>query len=230
MYAIKSPATREKYIGRLGKFFEFLGLEGSTAAERSIVFATKGKVDAGWVFNSILRFMQVQRERAERKEISAGTIRNYVKAIKLFCEMKDIPVAWKRITRGLPRCRRFAEDRAPTIEEIRQIIEFPDRRIKAVVYAMCSSGMRLEGWENLRWGHITAIEREGRVVAAKIIIYPGDPEEYFSFISAEAYNAINDWMTYRKRAGEKKLIEFILTDLAMNLNEIFVLDVAIYGP
>jgi hypothetical protein len=47
--------------------------------------------------------------------------------------MNDISISWKKITRGLPRCRRFAEDRAPTIEEIRHIVEFPDRRIKAVL-------------------------------------------------------------------------------------------------
>jgi hypothetical protein len=38
----------------------------------------------------------------------------------------------KKIRKGLPRVRKFGEDRAPTIEEIRKIIEYPDRgRIKA---------------------------------------------------------------------------------------------------
>lgn len=203
LYAMKSPATREKYTGRLGKFFEFLGLQGTTMEEKSRVFAEKGRGNADWVFNSVLRFMQLQRERAEKKEISAGTIRNYLKAIKLFCEMNDIPVSWKKITRGLPKSRRFAEDRAPTIEEIRKVTEFPDRRIKGVVYTMCSSGMRLEGWEYLKWGHVAPIERDGKLVAAKITVYPGDPEEYFSFITPEAYNAIKDWMAYREKAGEK---------------------------
>jgi hypothetical protein len=29
---------------------------------------------------------------------------------------------------GLPRVRKFGDDRAPTIEEIRKVIEYPDRR------------------------------------------------------------------------------------------------------
>jgi hypothetical protein len=33
------------------------------------------------------------KDRADRKEITGGTIRNYVKSIKLFCQMADIPIA-----------------------------------------------------------------------------------------------------------------------------------------
>ena len=65
-----------------------------------------------------MRFLQIYKERVERKEITGATLRNYVKFIKLFCEMNDIPVPWKKITRGLPRARKFADDRAPTTEEI----------------------------------------------------------------------------------------------------------------
>ena len=66
------------------------------------------------------------KEIVEIKEITAATALNYVKTIKLFCEMNDILLPWKRITRGLPKARRYADDRAPTIDEIRKIIEYPD--------------------------------------------------------------------------------------------------------
>jgi hypothetical protein len=41
--------------------------------------------------------------------------------------MNDILIPWKKITRGLPRGRKTAEDRAATIDEIRRIVEYPDR-------------------------------------------------------------------------------------------------------
>jgi hypothetical protein len=41
--------------------------------------------------------LQKQKERVERKEISAGTIKNYFQAIKLFCDIADIPISWKKI-------------------------------------------------------------------------------------------------------------------------------------
>jgi hypothetical protein len=39
-------------------------------------------------------------------------------------------INWKRIARGLPRMKPTANDRAPTIEEIRTLVEYPDRRKK----------------------------------------------------------------------------------------------------
>lgn len=84
--------------------------------------------------------MHIHRQRVDRREISASTLINYIKPIKLFCEQLEISLPWKRIRRGLPRGRRYANDRVPTIEEIRKIIEYPDRRIKSIVYTMASSG------------------------------------------------------------------------------------------
>jgi hypothetical protein len=55
----------------------------------------------------------------ESKKITAGTLRSSVKTIKTFCKVTDIMIPWKKITRGLPRVKRYADDRAPTLEEIR---------------------------------------------------------------------------------------------------------------
>jgi integrase len=147
----------------------------------------------------------------QRKEITGATLRNYVKTIKLFCEMNDILVPWKKITRGLPKGRKYADDRAPSLEEIQKIIEYPDRRIKAIVCTMTSSGIRLGAWDYLRWEHIQPIRRKingndnngSDVIATKIIVYSGEEgDEYFSFITPEAFYELEKWMDYRKCAGE----------------------------
>ena len=117
--------------------------------------------------------------------------------------MSDIPISWNKINRGLPKTRRFADDRAPTIEEIQKISEYPDRRIKGIVYTMSSSGIRLGAWDYLRWKHIEPIKRDAKIVAAKIVVYAGDDEEYFSFITPEAYYQLENWMDYRQESGEK---------------------------
>ena len=41
-----------------------------------------------------------------------------------------------------------------------------------------------------------------KLLQLKVKIYSEDDEEYFSFITPEAFHARNDWMNYRKGCGE----------------------------
>jgi hypothetical protein len=101
LYGMKAPMTREKYRGRLAKFFDFVGLTEGTIEERAKTFTERGKKDPDWVFLSVLRFAQAQKERVVIGQISPATLRNYIKAVKLFCEMNDIVITWKKIIRHL---------------------------------------------------------------------------------------------------------------------------------
>jgi integrase len=201
IFAFNSPSTKEKSVPRLNKFFEFIGITGSLQ-EKCSIFAKKATDQQTWAVASVIKYLQMNKNRVERKEITAATLRNSVKVIKLFCEMNDILLPWKRITRGLPKARRYADDRAPTLEEVQKIVEYPDRRIKAIVSTMVSSGIRLGTWDYLKWKHITPIKRDDKIVAAKIIVYQGDPEQYFSFITPEAFFELEKWISYRKSCGE----------------------------
>jgi hypothetical protein len=40
--------------------------------------------------------------------------------------------------------------------------------------------------------------QDQQISAAKMIAYAGDPEEYFTFITPEAYQALTGWMKLRK--------------------------------
>jgi hypothetical protein len=171
------------------------------------LFADNGRQDPNWAFNSILKFILAEKQRVESKKITGGTLRNSVKTIKTFCEVTDVMIPWKKITRGLPRVKRHAVDRAPTLEEIRKIFEYPDRRIKPIVYTMASSGIRVGAWDYLKWGHIVPINKNGRLVGTKMIVYAREPDEYFTFISPEAYFALESWMKFRTTSGESVNVE-----------------------
>jgi hypothetical protein len=132
-----------------------------------------------------------------------STTSNYYKATKLFCEMNDLTLSWKKIARGLPHGRKSANDRAPTVEELQKLIEYPDRRIKPIVYTMISSGIRIGAWETLQWKHvIPMINKLGEVIAAKLLVYPGDREEHYTFVTPTAYSALLEWMNFRASYGE----------------------------
>jgi hypothetical protein len=195
-YAIRSRYTCEQYIIRLRQFSKFVGLSGTIEEQCNEFVRNSSKPN--WALRHILRFLQWQTERIERKELNVSTVRNNLKPIKLLCEVNNIPIMWKNLTRGLPRARKWADDRAPTLEEIRMIADYPDRRMKTIVYTMVSSGIRIGAWDFLRWGHIMKLE--GGV--ARIRVYAGEADEYFTFMTPEAYKALQGWMDFRARAGE----------------------------
>jgi hypothetical protein len=155
-YAIKAPATKAKYCQRLRAFLEFLGYNQGSLEDKTRAFAARARADTSnnnnkYAFKSLLRFFQMQHERIERKEVAIRTVRNCAKATKLFYEVADLKVARQKIMRGLPRGMRYAEDLAPTLQEIRKITEYPDRRIKPIVYMMASSSIRVRAWGYLQW-------------------------------------------------------------------------------
>ena len=196
LFALKSPLTRKKYQNRMGKFFDFVGMDGKTIEEKSLSFVRKSEEEGNqWVFNSVLKFMLYQIDRVNKKEIVGSTVQNYVKSIRLFCEMADINIQWKKITRGLPKGKGYADDRIPTDAEIQQLLGYPDRRIKAIVYTMTLSGIRLGAWDYLKWGDIRPIEKDCKgIVAAKMIVYSVEDEEYCTFISRDAFFSLKQWI------------------------------------
>jgi hypothetical protein len=146
MYALKAPESRRQYPRRFKIFLDYLGLK-ENLEEQAQEFYSKASENHQWAEELIMSFIGYEKERSKKGEISVSTIPNYYRATKLFCEMNDIVSNWKKIARGLPRAGKAANDRGPTIEEIRKLVEYPDRRIKAVVYTMVSSGIRIGAWD-----------------------------------------------------------------------------------
>ena len=182
--AIRSPITRQKYFQRLRYFLDFLELNDGDFEHRCNIYGEKAKLDANWITNGIVKYLQIHRARVERKEITGATLRNYIKPIKLLCEQLDIPAPWKKILRGMPKGRRYANDRGPNLNEIRCLIQYPDRRIKPIIYVMATSGIRLGAWDYLRWSDISPFTQNGKVIGAKITVYSGEEDEYFSLYHA----------------------------------------------
>jgi integrase len=118
--------------------------------------------------------------------------------------MNNIVINWKLVTRGMPRGNHAANDRTPTVDEIMRILKYPDLRIKPIILTMISSGIRIGAWDYLQWKHIVPITNpDNSITAAKIIIYAGEPESYYSFITPEAYDSLKELMEFRSSYGEK---------------------------
>ena len=193
--AIKSPWTRDPYERRLINFLNQVSL---TPDE----FVSLAKRDPSSVEKKVMSFISVQKKRVENKEITGATVSNFLKAIRLLLEMSDVNLNWKKIRRILPRARRYAVDRVPTIEEIRGIVDAADLRGKALTLVLLSSGIREGAIESSQVQDYSPIEKDGKLVAGKLIVYRGEPEMHTVFITPEAVFALQKYLEFRQTNSE----------------------------
>lgn len=222
LYAIKRKGTKGQYFNRLKCYFDYLGIsdgkkEDSLEKQASKFLAHAIKEEEGnkWAEGCLIDYITYQKELVENKKITGGTVGVHHAAIKLFYDANDIQVNWRKINRGLPEASTVANDRAPTPEELRKLVEYTaDRRVKVIVLVMISSGIRIGSWDHLKWKDVepikikneeTAEEGEQQViVAAKLRAYDTKKaRHYTSFITGEAFQALQEYMDFRASYGEQ---------------------------
>lgn len=193
--AIRSKQTLDPYERKLVSFLNSIDL----TADGFVKMAKKRPARAE---RTVMQYIIDERIRVERKEITAGTLGNTVKCVRLLLEMNDVIFNWRKIRRLIPPVKRYADDRMPSKVELMKIIEASDLRLKAMTLTFVSSGIREGAIEHLKAGDVSPIERDGKVVAAKLVAYSGDADRYFTFISPEAFVALQNYLEYRKQNGE----------------------------
>jgi len=85
---------------------------------------------------------------------------------------------------------------------------------------MASSGIRIGAWDYIQWKHVKPVNNEkGEIIAAKLVVYAGDREQYYCFTTSEAYISLKEWMDFRASYGEKITAEsWIMRDLWQTTN------------
>lgn len=181
MYALRAKETIRQYPKRLKLFFDCRLDSKLSLDEQTNIFYKNSIKNNNWTFLYFKKFIEYQKTRVANGEITGTTIHNYYKVAKLFCKMNDIIINWDKLSKGLPPQKHYADDRGPTIEEIKKLLEYPDKRIKPILLTMFSSGIRLGAWDYLRVKDVSPIkDQKGNVIAGKIIVYAGEHDQYTS--------------------------------------------------
>jgi len=187
-----APDTRNLYEWGLEKFFDFAKL-GPEA------FVEKATSDKKWGEAVVVDFAKSAMDR----KLAGGSVVLLIAPVKKFCKMNDVPINWDRVGAHLPRQRKYASDRAPTMEEVKLLLQDADLRLKAIILVMLSSGIRIGAWNYLRVKDAEPVEQDGKLVCAKLKVYAGEPEEYTTFLTPEAYSALKAYLEFRKMNGEE---------------------------
>jgi hypothetical protein len=179
LMSVRSPYTKEHYKGKLQEFFGFVGLPGDSLDEQGSAFLAQAKAENNnnsnsistsggtsgtsnsnndyWAEDTILSFLDHQKQRVEKGELAASTLQTFYAPIRAFCAVhqRDLPfIDWKGISKTLPESPTYSNDRAPTREEIQKVIQYPNRMMKPLILVMCSSGIRVGAWDYLKWKHV----------------------------------------------------------------------------
>jgi integrase len=92
------------------------------------------------------------------------------------------------------------EDKPYTKQQIQQLLDFADLRLKCIILLMCSAGLRRGAIPFLRVGDLEKIPKYGLY---KISVYKKEQEAYYTFCTPECAKALDQYFDFRARLGEK---------------------------
>lgn len=185
----RTQATREAYLKGLHYFMEYLTIP-LDAYDKLL------EKDPKLIQMDICDFTTFRR-----KVNSSSTVASYVAAVKKFYDMNDIiTLNWKKIHSFQPEHEKVAEDRPYTHSEIQTLTQKTTERNRAIILLMCSVGLRLGAIPKLR---IKDLEPIDKYQIYKINVYAKTRQRYFSFCTPECRKAIDDYLDFRRRWGER---------------------------
>ncbi len=182
--SVASPFTKETYASSLKQYMTYLKIDK---------FADLVTMDPALINESIKSYI-LHLKKSGRSTKSIKTLLNGVKS---FYNMNDIEnIRWKKLHKFIGEDSEINEDRAYNHEEIQQILNVSDLRTKVIILLMASSGLRVGALSGLKVQHV-------KNDSNNVIVYPGSPSKYISFMTSECKQAIDNYLAFRERCGEK---------------------------
>lgn len=201
--SIRNPSTKRRYKNLLYTFLKLIpnqiyldhlgklpkDRESKTLAKFFVELAKKNSEIAT---NVIAAYIKEDKKRVEAGEISSQTLPNHTKPIRALLDANNVLLHWKSLNKLMPRRESKTPDRAYTREEIQKMLEVSnDITDKVIILLFSSGGFRLESWDFFTWKDIVFFKNnDGSYKGASLLIYRGDPESYWTFITPEACNAL----------------------------------------
>jgi len=184
--SIKSSVTRKNYSKQLERFFVFTKM----SSYDELVNTDTGKLQE-MVEDYVIHL---------KSTINPNSVATYMTGVKHFFVMNRIKVFWDIIQKMYPSRVKSAGQKAWSDEDIAKMLEFNvSLRNKAIIHFMASTGARI-GVHNypLEMQHLKDV---GDGVMA-VLIYAGEHDEYWSFLTPEAVNYLQQYHDKRKKDGE----------------------------
>ncbi|WP_268544054.1 site-specific integrase [Candidatus Nitrosotenuis cloacae] len=157
-------------------------------------FVRLASKDQVLVKNIIASFIKEEKALVESGCLNPNTVPNHIKPIHALLDAAGIAIHWKSLSKQYPRPR-ISEDRAYTKEELQRMIEASANITDKLIIEMFSSGgFRLEAWNYFIWKDVQFFQNDdGSYRGAALLVYRGDPESYWTFITPEACRTLSTY-------------------------------------
>jgi len=196
--SVKANETRRKYKNQLNSFlkmipskiYEEILARSPPSHEPEVLagyFVDLAKKNPTITSRIISQFIKKDCELIHKGEMSPNTLPNHVKPIKALLDANGVALHWKSLYKLYPRLKPAADDRAYTREELQRMIEAsPDITDKLIILMFSSGGFRVEAWNYFSWKDVILLQnKDGSDKGAALLVYRGDPESYWTFLTPE---------------------------------------------
>jgi len=185
--SIKSPSTLKNYSDHLRRFLDFSNVEDCD----SLVKLPHEKLQE-LIEDYVIHL---------KNKINPNSVPVMLQGIKQFFIMNRIPVHWEIINKMFPSKVKSSGTKHWSTEQIRSMLKTSNSiRNSAIIHFLASTGARIGVLDYpLQMKHLEEMDNGCRA----IFLYPNTTDEYWTFLTPEANNALEDYFSERKQDGEK---------------------------
>lgn len=185
-HVIHSKESLKTYTWGLKKFMEFYKLKD---------YDGLASMDSKMLQIMVEDFVMSKKGEG----LSRSGIRNHTCPLQVFCEQNDLDIKWKKINRLLPQQGKKSGGKPYTTEQIQKMLSFErDTRNKAMIHFISASGVRVGAISDLKLKHVIDFKEGCKLLT----IYPDTKDEYNTFLTPEASNALDFYLEKRRNDKE----------------------------
>ncbi len=181
--SVKSEHSFKTYVDKLSRFMKFVRVTSYDELSRR---DNLQEALEDWIITI-------------KQQISPNSVPYYFYGVKSFLEVNDIELRWKKIIRMFPAKEKKTGRKPYTTKDVQKILAVAkDLRRRALVLFLASSGVRIGAIPELKVKHLTDLP----LGCKGVLVYEGSTEEYWTIISPEASEALDNYLNKRKSDGE----------------------------
>ena len=186
--SIKSEKTRKHYIMFVDEFKDHFIIK---SYDKLVAIEPKKLQE---MLETFVMYQNVNQH-------SLSYINAKLSALKLFFGMNDVvSLNWIKLRKMLPEKMKLTGDKPYKTKDIQLILKnTANLKFKCLIHFMAASGVRIGSFETMKLKHLEDMPNNCK----SVLVYDDDKSEYYTFIHHEAVEALDQYLAYRTRLGEK---------------------------